>query len=467
MGTMHMSQRRIVIVGAGFAGLCAAYTLMKRGITPLLLEAKDRAGGRGMGERVDGFSLDMGAFVFTSTYDTAFRICEELGLPLVGSKMKFGHYRNGRWVTTTPDQTLWNFARHLPAAITMGFLSPSGMRSGFKVMRQMYRQSEYMSFASDSRLADIDDDETFGEYLERLGVPENLQLTLRGPLEMILGDPAPAGQALMRAYIGETMLHAGRVYMPERGTSSLSEALASACSDAIRVATPARRIVVEDGKATSVVVDGETIEADTVICAVPGTKVPDLIPDLPEATRRALSTVSYSTGCRVVIGLDHSPSLPAGMARSTQRTRTPHSCWTGQSSCLPARLLAITFSTCSSDESALRNSFRSTTMRLSVSCWAPFAGRHLRAPLFPVTTRVCSTGCTAGKRRCAWGRPACSPRQRRYRGSLQGTSTTCSWRAITWACRRSTAPSPVVTGPPQTSQTCWSPAPTRRGGSVS
>ena len=76
-----MGTRRVVIVGGGFAGLSAAYTLMKRGITPLLLEAEERAGGRGRGERVDGFSLDMGAFVFTSTYDTAFRLCEELGLP--------------------------------------------------------------------------------------------------------------------------------------------------------------------------------------------------------------------------------------------------------------------------------------------------------------------------------------------------------------------------------------------------
>ncbi|MYB48308.1 MAG: FAD-dependent oxidoreductase [Dehalococcoidia bacterium] len=306
-----MSTKRVVIVGGGFAGLSAAYTLMQRGITPLLLEAKERAGGRGIGERVDGFSLDMGAFVFTSTYDTAFRMCEELGLPLVPSTMKFGHHRNGRWVTTTPDQSLSNFVRHLPAAFTMGFLSPSGMRSGFKVMREIHRQSEYMSFAGDSPLAEIDDDESFGDYLKRLGVPENLQVTLRGPLEMILGDPMPAGQVLMRAYIGETMLHSGRVYMPERGIGSLSEALATFCSDAIRVSSPVRRIVVAEGRATGVVVDGETIEADTVICAVPGTKVPDLIPDLPEETRRALSTVSYSTGCRVVIGLDH-PPLPPG-----------------------------------------------------------------------------------------------------------------------------------------------------------
>ena len=306
-----MSAGRVAIVGGGFAGLSAAYTLMKRGITPLLLEAEDHAGGRGSGERVDGFSLDMGAFVFTSTYDTAFRMCEELGLPLVPSMMKFGHFRSGRWVTTTPDQSFWNFVRHLRAAIAMGFLSPSGMRAGFRVMREIHREADYMSFAGDSPLAEIDDDESFGEYMQRLGVPEKLQVTLQAPLKMILGDPAPAGQALMRAYIGETMLHSGRVHMPERGVGSLSEALAAHCSDAIRVSTPVRRIVVADGAATGVVVDGETIEADAVICAVPGTKVPDLIPELPAATRRALSTISYSTGCRVVIGLDRSP-LPPG-----------------------------------------------------------------------------------------------------------------------------------------------------------
>ena len=48
----------------------------------------------------------------------------------------------------------------------MGFLSPAGMRAGFKVMREIHRQSAYMSFASDSPIAEIDDDESFGDYLE-------------------------------------------------------------------------------------------------------------------------------------------------------------------------------------------------------------------------------------------------------------------------------------------------------------
>ena len=310
-GAVHMSTRRVVIVGGGFAGLSASYELKKRGIAPILLEAKDRAGGRGIGERVDGFSVDNGAFVFTATYDTAFRICGELGLPLVESQMIFGHHRNGRWVTTTPDQSIRNFIRQLPAALAMGFLSPSGLRAGSKVMRQIYRQKEYLSFASDSRLAEIDDDETYGDYLDRHKVPDKVRVSLSGPLKMVLGDAEPASQALMRAYIGETVLSGGKVYMPERGIGSLSEALAAACSDAIRPSATARRIVVEDGAATGVVVDGQTIEADAVICAVPGTKVSHLIPELPAETHAALSMVSYSTGCRVVIGLDH-PPLPVG-----------------------------------------------------------------------------------------------------------------------------------------------------------
>ncbi|MCY3962550.1 MAG: FAD-dependent oxidoreductase [bacterium] len=44
---------------------------------------------------------------------------------------------------------------------------------------------------------------------------------------------------------------------------------------------------------------------------MPGTQVSGLVPDLPAETHAALSTVSYSTGCRVVTGLDH-PPLPPG-----------------------------------------------------------------------------------------------------------------------------------------------------------
>ena len=62
---------------------------------------------------------------------------------------------------------------------------------------------------------------------------------------------------------------------------------------------------------TGVAVDGETIEADAVICAVPPSRVSEIIPDLPAGIRQTLGNITYSSGCRVVIGLDR-PPLPPG-----------------------------------------------------------------------------------------------------------------------------------------------------------
>lgn len=57
----------------------------------------------------------------------------------------------------------------------------------------------------------------------------------------------------------------GRVYIPERDSGTLSEALATVCSDASRVSTFVRRDGVADGIANSVVVGGGTIDPEAVI----------------------------------------------------------------------------------------------------------------------------------------------------------------------------------------------------------
>ena len=310
-GNAVLDAKRVVIVGGGAAGLSAAYTLKKHGITPVLLEAGERVGGRLVGESIDGFSVDTGADFFCSSYDTAFRLCRELDLPLVRSRMRLGWFRNGRWTTTTPGLSPLNLLRNLPAARALGFLSPWAMLPNLKLFRSLFRQAEHLNFASDSRIAELDGDETFGQYLDRLGVTEETRVAFRGFLEMTMGHVERSGQAYMRTYIREMFLNADRLYVPERGASALAQALADACWDAIRVSTPAQRVVIEDGAATGVAVDGDIIEAAAVICAVPPTKALELIPGLPETVRRTLGGVTYSSGCRVVIGLDR-PPLPPG-----------------------------------------------------------------------------------------------------------------------------------------------------------
>ena len=299
--------RKVVIVGGGGAGLAAAWTLKKHGIDAILLEANPRVGGRLGGDRVDGFSLDEGADFFCGSYDVALRLCEELGLPLIRSFMNLGWYRNGRWMVSRPPRSIGSFAQDLPTAWRLGLLSPAF----FRLMWHLGTRPKCHSFSSDSRLAEIDGEENFGDYLNRIGAPESLQVTVAGFLEMTMGDIETACAPYMRTYLAEMMLKANQIYVPEKGAGALTHALADACGDMIRVSSPVQRVIVEGGSVTGVAMDDGLIEADAVICATPATAVFGLIPDLPEEVRRVLQTVKYSCGCRVVMGLDR-PPLPPG-----------------------------------------------------------------------------------------------------------------------------------------------------------
>jgi protoporphyrinogen oxidase len=59
-----MSENRVVIVGAGPAGLAAAYECVKGGIQPFVLERADKVGGISRTERYKGYYLDVGGHRF-------------------------------------------------------------------------------------------------------------------------------------------------------------------------------------------------------------------------------------------------------------------------------------------------------------------------------------------------------------------------------------------------------------------
>ena len=50
----------VVIIGGGFAGVTAARDLQKRGLSTIVLEARDRLGGRTFYEERNGFHVELG-----------------------------------------------------------------------------------------------------------------------------------------------------------------------------------------------------------------------------------------------------------------------------------------------------------------------------------------------------------------------------------------------------------------------
>lgn len=73
---------RVIIVGAGLAGLACAKHLVRRGVACTLVEASDEVGGRVRTDRVEGFQLDRGFQVLLTGYPEAGNLLDYPALQL-------------------------------------------------------------------------------------------------------------------------------------------------------------------------------------------------------------------------------------------------------------------------------------------------------------------------------------------------------------------------------------------------
>lgn len=84
---METERSDVVVVGAGFSGLAATRTLLASGVQTVLLEARDRVGGRCENAALpggdDGWTLDLGAGWTGSGQHRLHSLASEFGVELV------------------------------------------------------------------------------------------------------------------------------------------------------------------------------------------------------------------------------------------------------------------------------------------------------------------------------------------------------------------------------------------------
>ncbi len=79
-------RKKVLVLGAGIAGLAAAYELLKAGHTPIILEAQNRLGGRIFTMRApfaEGLHAEAGAMRIPATHDLTRHYIEHFGLELL------------------------------------------------------------------------------------------------------------------------------------------------------------------------------------------------------------------------------------------------------------------------------------------------------------------------------------------------------------------------------------------------
>jgi protoporphyrinogen/coproporphyrinogen III oxidase len=87
----------VIVVGAGVAGLTAAYRLAKAGLTVTVLESSDHVGGRMSTLTRDGYRVDLGASLLPHSYKQMLLLIAEAGLgaEITPTSGLFGLVRDG------------------------------------------------------------------------------------------------------------------------------------------------------------------------------------------------------------------------------------------------------------------------------------------------------------------------------------------------------------------------------------
>src|SRR5262245_47980048 len=113
--TRSGATQRVIVIGGGLAGLCAAYELQALGHSVTVLEAQMRPGGRVRTVRepfAPGVYVEAGAEQIPGAHDITLHYARALGLTLLPNRSagtRFLYYVRGQRVVTG-DAAVWPFA---------------------------------------------------------------------------------------------------------------------------------------------------------------------------------------------------------------------------------------------------------------------------------------------------------------------------------------------------------------------
>jgi protoporphyrinogen oxidase len=231
-----LSERPVVIVGAGLAGLACAQDLVAAGIPVQVLEGSDAVGGRMRTDRRGGFLLDRGFQVFNTAYPQVKRRIDLKALQLKaftpGVLLQAGD-RRLRFTDPTRKPT------------GMGDLL-RGRLGGPADVLALARLSAAAMFLPVGLIKHQPDRTTLAALGEEGVSPELCELFFRPFLSGVFLEDELETSARFFGLVWRTMLR-GTLCLPRRGIQAVPEQLAATLpTGTIRLETPVARLT-EDG----------------------------------------------------------------------------------------------------------------------------------------------------------------------------------------------------------------------------
>lgn len=285
----------VVVVGAGLAGLSAAWRL--RHWDTLVLEADNRVGGRIRSERRGDYWLNWGGHVFAGPGSSTDSLLHEVGVMAVavpGSLQALS--MNGKLVRKGHIVTY-------PLRLPMSMSSRAAIvRAGLKVVGEVARYTRVVRRRAgesgamrQQRIYDFADDRSFADLIGDL--PEDAAALFSTTVTRSAGDmdqiSAGAGIGYFSLVLGFGQgLNRGIV----GGPSTLTESLAAGLGDRVRLGADVQEVVHrKDSVLVRYRLQGvdQEVEARTVVLATTADVTHRIGVDLPQGMRDALSRIQY------------------------------------------------------------------------------------------------------------------------------------------------------------------------------
>ena len=279
----------VIVVGAGLSGLCAARELVRQGKTTLVLEARDRVGGRMVRKSVmEGGWIDLGGQWIGPTHLGVLALAESLGI---------GHvdfYTQGRTVVDY-NGTRSTIDGPFPPTTPLPSVSSDDVAEAKRVWQQFHTLAASIDVDRPwtSPGAAALDAQTVSTWLATATTSEFARFAVtHRMLNDLGGDPDAASMLFaLDAYSAGPDDEEPEKWIFEGGAGQIPERLAEELGDRIQLQRPVFRIA-QDADTVTVSTGSEDLSADYVIVAVP----------------------PYLAGA-----IDYSPPLPARRIQFTQR----------------------------------------------------------------------------------------------------------------------------------------------------